>query len=346
MSDIYQRLLRNILNGQSAVLISEYRPAGIQKYLAEGAPVREMEEEDGPGWDSFVFGQNGGEISLREHFAPRPRLIILGGGHIALPLAAFGAQCGFQVIVYDDRPAFANPARFPGARAVICDGFDNLGARLEFRPNDYVVVATRGHRHDLLCLQNLWGRPFRYVGMVASKRRAAVIRKQLLGESGADGPPAWLHSPIGLDIRAVTPEEIAVSILAEIISQKRRGPAAGRRRLKAASPDEFNHDPDIEALKWLAENSGEEAALVTVVTTKGSCPREAGARMVVRPYGQIVGSIGGGCAEAEVIRQALSIIRNGAYELMEIDLRASAEEDGMVCGGLMKVLVEAVPERA
>ncbi|MDR1044789.1 MAG: XdhC family protein [Candidatus Adiutrix sp.] len=344
MSDIYQQLLRKILDGRSAVLVSEYRPAGIRKYLDEGPAAREGEA--GPDRGGLVFSQNNGAISLREHFVPRPRLIVLGGGHIALPLAAFGAGCGFQVIVYDDRPSFANPARFPDARAVICDGFDRLGDRLNFRPNDYVVVATRGHRHDLLCLKALLKNFPGYVGMVGSKSRTAVIKKQLAGESGAEAHLARLHSPVGLDLGAVTPEEIAVSILAELIAHRRGGPAGTSGGAGRPSPGGPGHDPDIEALKWLAENPGEESALVTVVATRGSCPREAGARMVVRPYGQIIGSIGGGCAEAAVIRQALAVIGGGAYDLLEIDLTDSAEEDGMVCGGLMKVLLEAVPGRA
>jgi len=94
-------------------------------------------------------------------------------------------------------------------------------------------------------------------------------------------------------------------------------------------------------LIWLAKNHTERIAIATVVGTEGSTPRETGAKMAILPHGQVIGSIGGGCAEAEVMQKAINIIRNGGYFLQTIDLTDAAEEDGMVCGGTMKILIEA-----
>jgi len=169
--------------------------------------------------------------------------------------------------------------------------------------------------------------------MIGSKRRVAIVKKQLEEETGEKLDR--LHAPIGLKIGAVTPEEIAVSILAEVICNMRLGTQSSSEPWRFISPD-------MSLLRALAGNRGEPAALATVTGTDGSTPCEAGAKMLVLPHGQIVGSIGGGCAEAEVMQKAADIIQNGGFCLMEVDLTDSAEEDGMVCGGTMSVMIEVV----
>ena len=141
-------------------------------------------------------------------------------------------------------------------------------------------------------------------------------------------------TPIGLSIGAVTPAEIAVSILSEVIAYKRL-PEHG-------DPGRYCNDSDVElsTLRYLAENH-DPKAVVTVIETKGSTPRGTGAKMAVSPLGKVTGSIGGGCSEAAVIQDAVRIIGTGRYKLVDIDLTGEvAESDGMVCGGTMKVLVE------
>jgi xanthine dehydrogenase accessory factor len=141
-------------------------------------------------------------------------------------------------------------------------------------------------------------------------------------------------TPIGLDIGAITPAEIAVSILSEVIAWKRMPEHGAPGRCCADS------DLELSTLQYLAENH-DPKAIVTVIETKGSTPRGAGAKMAVSPLGKVTGSIGGGCSEAAVIHDAVRIIGTGRYKIVEIDLTGEvAESDGMVCGGTMKVLVE------
>ena len=276
-----------------------------------------------------------GTLTIREPVLPQERLIVLGGGHIALHVCAIGARCGFSVCVVDDRPDFANSERFPEAARVLCDRFENGIQTLGVTPFDYVVVITRGHRHDADCLRALLAQPeSAYLGMIGSRRRTRELLK-LLQEEGYDAERLQkICTPIGLNIGAVTPEEIAVSILSEVIAYKRL-PEHG-------APGRCCSDSDLEhsILRYLAENR-EPKAVVTVIETKGSTPRGAGAKMAVSPLGKVTGSIGGGCSEAAVIRDAVRIIGTGQYKLMDIDLTGDvAEDDGMVCGGTMRVLIE------
>lgn len=140
-------------------------------------------------------------------------------------------------------------------------------------------------------------------------------------------------TPIGLNIGAVTPEEIAISILAELITY-RRMPEHTQGRPCCDS------DLTLDMIQYLA-GSEEPKAIVTVIGTKGSTPRGAGAKMTVDPRGNIVGTIGGGCSEGSIIRDAIDIIGTGSYRVADIDMTGEvAEEEGMVCGGTMKVLIE------
>jgi xanthine dehydrogenase accessory factor len=149
-----------------------------------------------------------------------------------------------------------------------------------------------------------------------------------------------LHSPIGLAIGALTPEEIAVSIAAEVIKERRMkfswsdgGSAASRLGESEA---------DMELIEWLARESGEEGALVTIISTEGSTPREAGAKMIVKAGGDTIGSIGGGCAESGVLRDAADIIRKGGCAFKTVDLTGSTDDNDMACGGSMTLLIERI----
>ena len=276
-----------------------------------------------------------------EYYSPKPRLIVLGGGHIAVPLCQIGAILGFHIVVYDDRPSFANKERFPNAETVICDSFEHVANRANISKNDCVVIVTRGHLHDGLCLRNILEGVFpRYVGMIGSRRRVAIVKKQLEEETGKIESLSRLHAPVGLSIGAETPEEIAISIIAEIVKELRLDkPSVDASNRK--NSQRFN-SIDFELFSWLSGEVEETAALVTVLYTEGSTPRETGAKMAVLSHGRTIGSIGGGCAEAEVIQKSINIIRDGGHCLMNVDLTDSAEDDGMVCGGTMKVLIELV----
>jgi len=332
MNTIYEQILARLEAGQGSLLVSRYSPNGLERTLVEEALDAEAE-------GGLHFTQDGAQLTLTERFLPKPRLIILGGGHIALPLADLGKTLGFEVWVYDDRPSFANPGRFPAAHTVICDDFEHTAARLNFRRGDYVTVLTRGHKHDTMCLQALLdgvGEVPQYVGMIGSKRRIAIVKQEVTEVTGRAELLDNLYAPIGLPIGSVTPEEIALSIMAEIVQHKRLGPDGTRGKM----PQEGGVDPELFA--WLARKKDTKAALVTIVASKGSTPRETGAKMAITATGETVGSIGGGCAEGEVIIRARDVMDQNGYHLMEVDMADSAEEDGMVCGGVMTVLIESI----
>ncbi len=157
----------------------------------------------------------------------RPTIVIAGAGHIAVPLAQMAKMLDFRVIVIDDRPSFVNPERFPTADRLICDHFEQALRDLPIDPDTYIVIITRGHQHDVTCLRAVLGSPAAYIGMIGSRRRVRGVFELLEQEEGV--PRDLLdrvHAPIGLDIGAKTPAEIALSILAEVVKVYRGGQAA------------------------------------------------------------------------------------------------------------------------
>lgn len=167
--------------------------------------------------------------------AAPPELVIAGAGHIARPLCRMAALCGYRVTIVDDRPEYADAFYFPDAAEVICRGFTEVFRELEAGPRTHVVLVTRGHKHDEDCLRQLLDKEPAYIGMIGSRRRTKAVFTELEAE-GID--PAWLdrvHAPIGVDLGAETPEEIAVSILGELIALRRggRAPSLSLRRPKA-----------------------------------------------------------------------------------------------------------------
>jgi xanthine dehydrogenase accessory factor len=161
-----------------------------------------------------------------------PELVVVGAGHVGAALVAIAARAGFAVTVIDDRPSFANPRRLPDATRILVEEPPRALAALAPRRDRHVVLVTRGHRLDASCLEVALRHDLAYLGMIGSRRRVRRIREWLV-ERGAD--PARLdsvHAPIGLDIAAETPAEIAVAILAEVIASRRApgGAAPGRSR--------------------------------------------------------------------------------------------------------------------
>jgi xanthine dehydrogenase accessory factor len=155
-----------------------------------------------------------------EPIEPSPELYIIGAGHVGYHLARVANEVGFRVHVVDDREKFANAERFPTAAEVLVEDIPAWIARANLPPHAYAVIVTRGHTNDLEALRALAPRELRYLGLIGSRAKVARIYDALT----ADHVPADLlrrvHAPIGLDIGAVTPQEIAVSILAELIAVK------------------------------------------------------------------------------------------------------------------------------
>jgi xanthine dehydrogenase accessory factor len=155
-----------------------------------------------------------------------PELLIVGAGHIAVPLAQMASICDFAVTVLDDRPLYANKNRFPTAHKVLSAPLRETVRELPLDQDSFIVLVTRGHSHDVDCLLEVLDRPVAYIGMIGSQRRVDAVFKLLSEEMGID-PLKFdrVYAPIGIDIAAQTPAEIAVCIMAEIINVLRGGPA-------------------------------------------------------------------------------------------------------------------------
>ena len=336
--NIYQQVLEQIhKNRPTAIQTTIQGLSGpIQSGMVRAIiPAEPVTDKRGRRSAKVTTAANLNELTITEPILPPERLIILGGGHIALPVCQFASKCGCTVCVVDDRPEFANHQRFPEAQTVLCDRFENAIDQLSITPFDYIVIITRGHRSDADCLRHILpGTQPAYLGMIGSRRRVSGLLEMLVEEGYDQEKINHICTPIGLPIGAVTPDEIAISIMAEIISY--------RRLPEYGSETRYCNDSDIEipVLEYLSENS-DPKAIVTVIETKGSTPRGAGAKMAVSPLGKVTGSIGGGCSEAAIIRDAIDIIGTETYKIAEIDMTGDvAENDGMVCGGVMRVLIE------
>ena len=200
--------------------------------------------------ETLYFGRDGSAVTRRSQasagdaqvmvqlFEAPARLVVVGGGHVGLSVAEIGELLGFGVTVVDDRPEFANEERFPMAESVRCGEIDEALDAMTFDHNTYVVLVSRGHKQDEIALRHVVGRGAGYVGMIGSKRRTATVLDHLRDEGFDPAVLEPLATPIGLDIGAETPAEIAVSIFAEITMLRRGGTgrrmSADRPRLSAA----------------------------------------------------------------------------------------------------------------
>ena len=198
--------------------------------------AREVMESEKPRTLTFDLNQDpkydtglvcGGTLEIFvEPVLPPALLYIFGAGHVAINLSQSAANAGFDVIVTDDRTSFATKERFPSARDVNAEDFDQAMQHLDPNESSYIVIVTRGHRDDMRILRWAVQTRARYVGMIGSRRKVIEIFKTLQKE----GVPTLLfdrvHAPVGLDIGAVTPEEIAVAITAELIAIRRHATAA------------------------------------------------------------------------------------------------------------------------
>lgn len=171
---------------------------------------------------------------LFEISRPPLELIICGGGHIGQAIAKLALLLNYDVTVIDDRADFAARDKFPDPRVkLLAADFVPALRALRITPAAHIVIVTRGHRHDEICLQELIDKPARYVGMIGSRRRTTTIRERLKRAGVAPALLRRVHAPIGLDIGALTPEEIALAILAEIVLVRRGGTGAPK---SAAGP--------------------------------------------------------------------------------------------------------------
>lgn len=219
--------------------------------------ARQVMEEERPRTLTFNLNQDpkydtglvcGGTLDIFiEPLLPQALLYIFGAGHVSVSLYKIAKDVGFSVTVVDDRTTYANRERFPEAQDVIAEDFDHALARLAPTESAYIVIVTRGHRDDMRVLRWAVQTKARYVGMIGSKRKTIGIFRELQKE----GLPASLfervYAPVGLDIGASTPEEIAVSITAELIAVRRN---AEREQLhmswfRGHRPEMLEHDSSV-----------------------------------------------------------------------------------------------------
>jgi xanthine dehydrogenase accessory factor len=171
--------------------------------------------------ESFITGE-GVEVFI-EGFTTPPTLIMVGGGHVGKATADLANMLGYRVIIVDDRPEFANAERFPYAEQTLVTGYEGWSSHLTINVNSFIVVATRGHRYDDMALESALVTRARYIGLLGSKRKTLMIYQRLLQQGVPLERMKEIHAPVGLDIGALTPEELAVSIMSEIIMARRGG---------------------------------------------------------------------------------------------------------------------------
>ena len=258
--------------------------------------------------------QNGQDVSVlkKEWFTPQPGLFICGGGHVAKEVAAIAARLDFSVTVMDDRDDLANRERFPTAERVICDTYNNLPQYLD--PNACYVVVTPDHKADLQCVSAILPTEYRYLGMIGSRKKVAATFENLRKAGFNEKQIGTVFAPVGLEIGAVTPAEIAVSILAQVIQEK--------NKIHTASAD-----------KVLLQTS--ERGMLCVITNKiGSAPRGVGSMLFVGKDFAL-GSIGGGEPEYQAICHARE---NPCFSVKAYALnRAAVNGLDMICGGTIEV---------
>ena len=253
------------------------------------------------------------DLLAPEWFSKKPCLFICGAGHVAKELADLAARIDMRVKVIDPRPEFANRERFPFAEQIICDSFSSLKNYLE--PDAFYAVMTPGHVDDFTCVGAILDSSYRYLGMMGSRKKVAKVREDLAVSGFSEQQIATLHAPIGLSIGAISPAEIAVSVLAEIIEIKNRYP---------------NSSAQSQLL-----NSTEHGVLCIIIEKRGSAPRGAGSMMLVTDHAQI-DTIGGGAIEYAAINDAKAA---KAAFVREYSLsNETARTLGMVCGGTNKIL--------
>ena len=308
--------------------------AGEPVWMSDAAGLFAARASDVIAADNGCVTEIAGEHVFVELLGNEKKIVICGAGHVSMPVITIAKMMGFRVTAIDDREQFVRNALDHGADEGICSGFEEALAGIPGDPDTFFIIVTRGHLSDSECLLSIVKKPHAYIGMIGSRRKVGMV-KQLLADNGVSKAVIdSVHTPIGLDIGAETPEEIAVSILAEIIEVKNRaGKSTGLT---------------TEMLKALQSDERGNAVMATIVSKQGSSPRAAGTRMLIKEDGSIVETIGGGQAEAMVIGRASEMLRANKNEpqrpvVVHVDMTGKQVlDEGAICGGAVEVLLEVV----
>ena len=210
--------------------------------------AREVIETEKPRHLSFSLGQDaaydeglicGGQLNIFvEPVIPQPRAFIFGGGHVSKGISKIATLAGFSTSIIDNREAFANAERFPEAEATYAEEYEDVFAKLPVNSSSYIIIVTRGHRDDMRVLRWAVNTPAKYIAMIGSKRKTISVVHELEKEGIPREAFDKVFAPMGLEIGAEMPEEIAISVVAEMIAV-RRAPDTDWRQL---SKSIFAHD--------------------------------------------------------------------------------------------------------
>jgi len=168
------------------------------------------------GKNDYITAESGAEFFIEAYTTP-PTLVLAGGGHVSKAISNIGSTLGFRIFVIDDREEFANPERFPEAEQTVVSDYGSAFEKLPIGTNSFIVIATRGHRYDASATASAMRTPASYVGLLGSKRKTILIFEELFAQGFTMDEVKNVRSPIGLNISARTPEEIALSIMSEIV---------------------------------------------------------------------------------------------------------------------------------
>ncbi len=359
-----------VTNGEAAgekAVISGKEPVF---YSHENGFLKSHEKELSGLSGSGLKSVDGSDIYF-ERLGHEKKLVICGCGHVSIPIIKLAKMVGFCVTAIDDRREFADKAKEAGADEIIAQDFGEALRKIDSDPFTYFVIVTRGHRWDKECLSVICRKKHAYIGMMGSRRRVAMAKESMLAEGVDRRIIDNLYSPIGLEIGSETPEEIAVSVMAEIIQVKNMNPDRPiPKDILAAicgsyKEDEANKKPGVYSDNYQEEGIGEKPEtcsyrgkgseesrpsesgkriLATIIKREGSAPRETGAKMLITKTA-CVNTIGGGLLEARARKKALEMIASGAEkpEILHLELTADeASLEGEVCGGRVDILLEPV----
>lgn len=250
-------LLATVLEGEVAGSRYFWTDGELLGYTGTGEVNEELKTQITETPQSGIYEIEGQKFFI-EHLKRQAHLVICGGGHVSQQVIKLAGKVGFHVTVLEDRPYFADRAREAGADLVLCDAFEKSLQGIAGTPDTYFLVVTRGHRFDRACLEQILKKPYAYVGMMASRGRSALLKKQMAGDGFDRKALDEMYTPVGLSIHAETPEEIAVSIVAELIQIK-------NQTKKTAGYDSLL----MEYLTGVKE-PGQPKVLATIIARRGS----------------------------------------------------------------------------
>lgn len=268
---------------------------------------------------------------LSEVLIGKLELVICGGGHVGQAVYKLALFLGMNVTIIEDREEYCNKEIYPKATLKI-GKYDEIISSMDLA-HSAIVVATRGHKHDKTCVSAALPKSYKYLGMIGSKSKVAKTIELITKDINDNKINATIeklnkiYSPIGLNINAQTPEEIAVSILAEVLSVTKANKKEIQMKLS-----------DVEKVASLDE----PFVVARIIEKRGSAPREVGSYLAITKNGSLIGTVGGGAVEAVVIQNCKKILLDDTQTaaLFEHDLsNDNASNLGMICGGNVKIII-------